>query len=149
MEQPFLVLDRYKPSRWKAWKVGEDLTTITRNHGLIPHVDPEHGPLLTVPWVSVKLHAEVRRRTFKTKQAEDWHYDGDTTPGSKPDCCLVLWATNTPTEIMYKNQIYVPKPYDVIIFKNMSVKHRRPENCPRIRWVFRQRVAVPSHLNLL
>lgn len=145
----FLVLDTYHPKIWKSWRVGRDLTSITEKYGLIPHVDPAHGPLLNVPWVDEKLHAEVRRRTFKTKQAEDWHYDGDTTPNSRPDCCLVLWATNTPTEIMYKNKIYTPKPFELVIFKNMSVKHRRPANCPRIRWVFRQRVAIPQHLNLL
>lgn len=147
--EPFRVLATYKPPKWNAQRVGLDLTDITKSYGLIPHDDPAHGPLIKVPWFSIKLHAEVRRRTFKTKQAEDWHYDGDTTPGSKPDCCLVLWATNHPTEIKYNGTIYVPNPYDLVIFKNMSVRHRRPENCPRIRWVFRQRVAIPTNLNLL
>lgn len=146
---PYLVLATYHPTRWKAYQVGKDLTAITKANGLIPHVDPAHGPLLNVPWVSEELHAEVRRRTFKTKQAEDWHYDGDTTEGSKPDCCLVLWATNHPTEIKYENKVYVPEPYEVVIFKNLSVRHRRPENCPRIRWVYRQRVAVPQHMELV
>src|SRR5258705_2683345 len=144
--KPYLVLETYHPPMWKAWKVGHDLTDITRNRGLIPHVDPAHGPLLNVPWVSEELHAEVRRRTFKTKQAEDWHFDGDTSPGSKPECCLVLWATNNPTEIQYQGKIYVPEQYELIIFKNMSVRHRRPAHCPRIRWVYRQRVEIPKHI---
>lgn len=147
--KPYKVLGTYRPPVWSAKLVGQELTRLTEDFGLVPHVDPAHGPLLTVPWVSEKLHAEVRRRTFKTKQAEDWHQDGDTTPGSKPDCCLVLWATNHPTEIKYQDKIYVPNPYEVIIFKNMSVKHRRPEGCPRIRWVFRQRVEVPLHMELV
>jgi len=148
MTLPYRVLDIYKPYKWKSYIVGEDLCQLTKEHGLKPHYDPAHGPLTTVPWYDLKRHAEVRRRTFKTKQAEGWHYDGDTTQGSKPECCLVLWATNTPTEIMYKGKIYIPKPYEVVIFKNMSVTHRRPADCPRIRWVFRQRVAVPTHMEL-
>jgi hypothetical protein len=145
---PYKVLDTYHPTAWKAWKVGRDLTTLTKKHGLAPHPDPIHGPLLTVPWVSEELHAEVRKRTFKTKQAEDWHFDGDITPGANPHCCLVLWTTNTPTEIMYQGKIYTPNPYEVIIFKNLSVKHRRPPNCPRIRWIFRMRTQIPTHIDL-
>jgi len=151
--EPYKVLAVYKPQPfiWNAQKVGEDLTRITSDHGLIPHVDPAHGPLPLKGrnWVSVKLHAEVRRRTFNTKQAEDWHSDGDTTPGAKPDCCLVVWASNHPTEIQYQGKIYIPEPYELVIFKNLSVRHRRPENCPKIRWMFRQRVAVPQHMELV
>src|SRR5437868_5466712 len=106
---PYKVLAYYKPTIWKSWRVGRDLTRMTRELGLVPHVDPAHGPLHSVPWWSEELHAEVRRRTFKTKQAEGWHYDGDTTPGSKPDCCLVLWATNTPTERRWRGKIYVTR----------------------------------------
>lgn len=148
--KPYVVLATYHPTKWNAKQVGLDLTGITREAGLVPHVDPAHGPLVLVgrSWSSDSLHAEVRRRTFKTTQAEDWHYDGDTTPGSKPECCLVLWATNHPTEIDYKGTIYTPNPYELVIFKNMSVRHRRPADCPKIRWVFRQRVAVPSHISL-
>lgn len=146
--KPYIILDKYYPIKWNAERVGQELTAITASYGLVPHIDPAHGPLLKVPWVSEKLHAEVRRRTFNTKKAEDWHYDGDTTPGSKPDCCLVLWATNHPTEISWQDKIYVPEPYEIVIFKNMSTRHRRPVGCPKIRWVFRQRVAVPNHLNL-
>ena len=145
-----MVLATYKPQpgEWDPEKVGKDLVAITKKHGLIPHDDPAHGPLIKVPWFSEKLHAEVRKRTFKTKQAEGWHYDGDTTPGSKPNCCLVLWASNHPTEIMYKDVVYTPNPYELVIFKNMSVRHRRPAGCPRMRWVFRQRVQVPEHFYL-
>lgn len=147
--EPYIVLGVYKPQIWKSWRVGRDLTNLTAKWGLVPHVDPAHGPLTKVPWFSESLHAEVRRRTFNTKQAEDWHYDGDTTPGSKPNCCLVLWSTTCPTEISYNGVIYTPKPYEVIIFKNLSCRHRRPPHCPRKRWCFRQRVSVPEHLNLL
>src|SRR6266704_6685063 len=77
--KPYVVLGVYHPVIWKSWRVGRDLTRMTRELGLKPHVDPKHGPLHSVPWYSEELHAEVRRRTFKTKQAEGWHYDGDTT----------------------------------------------------------------------
>ena len=147
--KPYIVLGVYKPERWNPTIVGLDLTRLTKSKGLIPHVDPAHGPnKLVKSWYSEKLHAEVHRRTANVTSAEDWHYDGDITPGSKPDCCLVLWSSNHPTEIQYQGKIFMPKPYEVVIFKNMSVKHRRPAGAPRVRWLFRQRVAVPSHINL-
>src|SRR6266568_2775907 len=136
MTVPFVVLGTYKPDKWNATKVGLDLTNLTKKAGLIPHVDPAHGPnKLVKSWFSEKLHAEVHRRTASVQAAEDWHYDGDTTPGSKPNCCLVLWSTNHPTEVMFEGKVYTPKPYEVIIVKNMSVKHRRPAEVPRVRWL--------------
>lgn len=142
---PYRVLGSYHPTFWKAWKVGRDLTNITKSHGLIPHDDPAHGPIhWKKGWYSDELHAEVRKKTSqRALQAEDWHYDGDTTPDAKPDCALVLWATATPTEFMYKGQIYQPKPFEIVIAKNLVVRHRRPAGCPVDRWVFRQRVATP------
>jgi len=149
---PYRVLGVFKPDIldpfWKAWRVGKHLTKLTASKGLIPHVDPLHGPLHGVSWFSEELHAEVRKRSFKTKMAEGWHYDGDTTPGSKPDCAIVVWASTMPTEIMYQGHIFQPKPWEVAIFRNMAVTHRRPGGVPRTRWVFRQRVKVPSHLEL-
>lgn len=146
--KPYEVLAVYKPDIWRASKIGKDLTTITKKAGLIPHNDPAHGPLLKVPWVDESLHAEVRRRTFKTKQAEGWHYDGDLGGGANPNCAIVLWSTNHPTEIKYEEKIYTPEPYELVIFNNLTCRHRRPPNCPRIRWTFRQRVKVPEHLKL-
>ena len=154
---PYLSLGLYKPSRWRASVVGRDLTNLTCELGLQPHYDPMHGPLKLTGrnWVSKALHAEVRRRTFKTQMAEGWHYDGDTTPGSRPDCALVLWASNNPTEICWRDNlkndeehfekgIWQPRPYEVVIFRNLSCLHRRPASVPRVRWVFRQRVDLPT-----
>ena len=148
--KPYEVLIVYHPNSWSAKQIGRDLTHITENFGLIPHVDPAHGPLtLKKPnWASEELHAEVRRRTFRTRQAEDWHYDGDLGGGANPNCALVLWSTNHPTEIKYNGIIYTHDPYELVIFNNLSVRHRRPPNCPRIRWTFRQRVQIPEHFNL-
>jgi hypothetical protein len=146
---PFIVLATYKPEIWSPRRVGLELCAITKKAGLKPHYDPKHGPNhMTKTWWSEALHAEIHRRTADVKAAEGFHYDGDTTPGSNPECCLVLWSTNNPTEIMYQGKIYRPKPYDLVIFKNRSVTHRRPENCPKVRWLFRQRVALPTHMKL-
>lgn len=151
---PYKVLGTFMPDmsdpKWKAWRVGRQLTSLTAECGLEPHVDPCHGPLHNVPWYSEPLHAEVRKRSFKTKMAEGWHFDGDTTPGSKPDCAIVIWSSSHPTEIQYNGDIWQPKPWEVAVFRNLSVLHRRPADVPRVRWVFRQRVAVPplSHLEL-
>ena len=158
--KPYLVLGRYVPTVWDVERIARSLCWITHKAGLVPHVDSAHGPLTKVPWFSVPLHAEVRRRSFKTKMAEGWHYDGDTTPGSRPGCALVLWASNNPTEIKFNMsgvagmlrgpdpKVYQPKPYEVVIFANLSCLHRRPEGVPRIRWVFRQRVAIPTTMEL-
>jgi hypothetical protein len=144
--KPYIVLATYKPSVWNAKKIGLDLTAITKKVGLKPHVDPAHGPLPLKGknWVSVPLHAEVRRRTFNTTQAESFHQDGDTTEGAKMDCGMVLWASNSPTEIKYGSEILTPNPYELIIFRNKSVSHRRPAGVPKKRWVFRQRVSSPN-----
>lgn len=152
---PYKVLAVYKPERWNAKLIGRDLTDLTAKLGYVPHDDPAHGPLRLggKNWYSPLLHAEVRRRTFNTKQAEDWHYDGDLEPLAKPDCHIVCWASNHPTEIKWRDRkaslllsgeqldtIFQPKPYEVVVFDNSKCLHRRPPGCPRIRWMFRQRV---------
>lgn len=148
MTGPFVVLATYEPPYkiWKAWKVGRDITRITKEAGLKPHVDPIHGPILTASWSNVELHAEVRRFTSEKESAEDWHQDGDTTLGSNMNCAMVLWASTTPTEIQYEGKIYRPDPFQVVIFSNKKVSHRRPANCPKDRWIFRQRVRMPDWL---
>lgn len=160
--KPYISLGIYRPLRWNAYQVGQDLTSLTHKLGLVPHFDPAHGPLERVAWRSELLHAEVRKRSFKTKMAEGWHYDGDTTPSSKPSCALVLWASNMPTQIRWQaaaytvvhptdgefNAVYQARPYEVVIFHNLHCLHRRPEGVGRIRWVFRQRVALPTTMVL-
>ncbi len=148
--KPYIVLGRYEPKQLtKAWKVGKYLTRLTAKKGLVPHVDPAHGPnKLTKSWYSDELHAEVHKVTANIESAESWHYDGDTTPGSKPECALVLWSSDTPTEFKWHNEIYQPEPYEVVIARNLECLHRRPANCPRKRWLFRQRVTVPTHMIL-
>lgn len=150
--KPFLVLASYEPHKWDPEVVGKELTAVTFALGLKPHYDPAHGAQEWAPWVDLALHAEVKRRTTKKKAGEDWHYDGDTTPGADPNCCIVLWTSNTPTEFQRINDhhqtIYRPNHREVVIFHNLHVRHRRPPDAPRIRWAFRQRVQVPKHLEV-
>ena len=158
--KPYLVIGHYKPSKWRASVVGRDLTDLTCELGLEPHIDLSHGPLPLKGrnWVSTVLHAEVRRRTFNTTQAEGWHWDGDLDSNSKPDCAIVTWASNHPTEIKWRNTpedkefdlIFAARPYEICIFRNLACLHRRPPNCPRVRWLFRQRICLDSarHLKL-
>jgi hypothetical protein len=151
--KPYLSLGKYMPTKWRASVVGRELTDLTAKLGLEPHYDPAHGPLELKGrnWVSKVLHAEVRRRTFSTKQAEGWHYDGDLEPNSKPDCAIITWASNTPTQIKWRNNpdkefdlVFQAKPYEIVVFRNLECLHRRPPNAPRVRWLFRQRVSLAS-----
>jgi hypothetical protein len=148
--KPFLVLGEYHPPKWSVSRVGQDLTNLTFNWGLSPHIDPIHGAQEWAPWVDLELHAEVKRRTTKKKAGEDWHYDGDTTDGADPACAIVLWASNTPTEFRFNDSevIHRPKAREVVLFHNLNVRHRRPADAPKVRWTFRQRMKIPSHLEL-
>lgn len=147
---PYIVLGTYYPTLWRAWKVGEDLTAITRSLGLLPHNDFEHGPQEWCPWFSRKRHAEVIKRTPYQGQSEGWHYDGDLKSKANPHCAIVTWASATPTQWKNTNSevIYQPEPFRIIIANNYTKRHRRPPNCPRDRFLFRQRVAIPTHIVL-
>jgi hypothetical protein len=162
--KPYKVLCTYHPSKWRASLVGRDLTAITRELGLLPHKDDSHGPLHLTGrnWVDYALHAEVRRRTFSTAQAEGWHWDSDLDPNGNPDCVIVTWASNNGTQIKWKDwplddmanpeasRIWQPRPYELVAFRNLSCLHRRPPGCPRVRWLMRQRcdIASAAHLYL-
>lgn len=149
MSKPYIVLKSYyRPSIWRAWRVGRDLTRLTRELGLVPLNDPTHGPQTFRAWCSRKLHAECGWITYKGGQGEGWHQDGDLAPGSKMNHAEVLWASKTPTEFQYQGRVYQPKPFQVILVKNLSCFHRRPDNAPKRRWFFRQRVEIPKHIEL-
>lgn len=149
MPKPYVVLkERFIPKRWRAWYIGRRLTELTAKKGLIPLDDPVHGPQTFRAWCDEDLHAECGWVTYKGNQGEDWHQDGDLKEGAQMDSCLVLWTNRTPTEFLYKDKIYQPKPFQLIIARNLGCKHRRPANAPKRRWVFRQRVEVPEHIEL-
>src|SRR3990167_4760085 len=96
----YRVLGEYYPAGpvadWKAWRIGRALTQMTYNLGLMPLKDPIHGPL-DVSWSNNELHAEVRRTTSYGKGGDEWHQDGDTTPGARMNYAMVLWSNVTPT----------------------------------------------------
>jgi len=149
MKYPYVVLCSYFPGKpLKAWRIGKDLTRITRREGLVPHFDPTHGPEPYASWTDVPLHAQVRRRTVQDGPGGEWHQDGDTTPGSRMDNAMVLWANTTHTEFKYNGTVFQPEPFQVVLIRNLGCFHRRPADAPRHRWTFRQRVVVPGHIAL-
>ena len=146
---PYVVLGTYHPATWKSWLIGKELTQFTEAKGLVPHVDPAHGAQEWVPWYNKAKHAEVRIWTVKNPKGTDWHQDGDLTAGAKMDCALVLWADHTPTQFKANDGvIYQPAPYEVVIARNQGCTHRRPPEAKGERWVFRQRVAIPTQFPL-
>ena len=136
------VLAIYRPPFYKCWKIGRDITRITTDLGLRPLYAPD-SRYERAPWHDNKLHAHVRKRTLRSPEGSQWHQDGDF--GHIPmDHALVLWSDKYPTEFKINNVIYKPKPFEIILFKNLDGYHRRPLNAPRNRYLFRQRIDVNS-----
>lgn len=153
---PYIVLAMYKPWWWpKAPKetceeIGNDLCFITHNAGLTPLHDGVLEAQDWCPWVNMDRHAEVKRYTPDYFKSEDWHQDGDLDPGSNMDHALVLWTTKYPTELRTDEGICQANPFEVILFRNLRLSHRRPLAAPRggERHFFRQRVNLPTHIKL-
>ena len=150
--KPYMMLTTYHlPTPLRCWKVGEELTKFTKWFGLKPLHDPLHPAQDWAPWSHKTLHAEVKRRTPKNPGGSAWHYDGDTTPGSKVDCAIVLWSEHTPTEFRRNgsDKVYTPQPFEVVIFHNRHCTHRRPPGLEgKRRFIFRQRVEIPTEFPL-
>ena len=142
--KPYLVLGMYHPPEWDLDRVGRELLAITDYHGLRPLKGIPHNLDDYCAWYSEKYMAGIRRRTAEGAQGEQWHYDGDTTPGAKIAQGVVLWASNTPAEIKFRNSdtIWQPKAREVVLINNLEVYHRRPPGAPHVRWTFRQRVEL-------
>lgn len=145
--KPYIVLNPFYCSDMfsfadKSWRIGTDLVAFTKSLGLKPLNDPEHPAQDWTPWNNLHLHAEVKNWTPDAPDGKVWHQDGDTTPGSRMDCRIVLWADKTPTEFCFKvgDKIFQPKPFEVVIFNNKACYHRQPPNAPDRRYIFRQRV---------
>ena len=146
---PYLSLGFYEPVRpWRAWRIGKDITRITKELGLVPISDPHHRHQTKAAWHNKHVCAYVRRRTVKNTRATSWHRDGDLQTGSEMDNCIVLWSSNTPTEFQLGTQIYRPRHREIILVRNRGCYHRRPADCPTIRYLFRQRVEIPAHIAL-
>lgn len=143
---PYIVLGVYKPTKWRAWKIGKELTALTESRGLIPLPGLGGKNNAKAAWNSDILHAEVRLSAVANSEGTSWHQDGDTTPGANMDHALVLWSNRTPTEFKVGDKIFQPKPFEVVVARNLACSHRRPNNAPSRRWSFRQRVIVPKEL---
>lgn len=158
---PYLVLGYYKPPKkgHYASKIAAALLEILKPFNLVPKLrgspgDPNAwGPQTTSIWSSWGLHAEVRRFAQPSGQGSGWHKDGDmeSAPGEVMDHAAVLWAEVKPTEFQLDGHIYRPKPCEIVIARNLACSHRCPPDTPKPpkrRWFFRQRVEVPTHLEL-
>jgi len=146
--KPYIVLGTYNPTSWRAWKIGRDLTRLVKEKGLEPINDIHHRHQSRAAWHNASLVAYVRRRTVRNPKASGWHQDGDLVAGSQMDNCIVTWSSNTPTEFKVGTTVYRPNKREVVLFRNLSCLHRRPPSCPRVRWLFRQRVEAPTHITL-
>lgn len=147
--KPFISLGIYEPKRpWRAWRIGKDITTIVKEFGLVPITDKKHRHQRRAAWNSKSLCAYVRRRTVQNPKALGWHQDGDLVTGSEMDNCMVLWSSNNPTQFKVGTEVYTPKHREIILVRNLVGLHRRPPDCPRIRYLFRQRVEIPQHVEL-
>ena len=148
MSTPYLVIGYYKPKKYRGSIIGKALTKITKNIGLVPLIDKVHGPQMTSIWADAKLHAEVRRFA-QHSQGSQWHQDGDLADGSTMNHCAVLWAAKAPTEFKVADgNVYRPKPFELVIARNLNGHHRSPPDCPTKptrRWFFRQRVEIVDH----
>lgn len=151
MNSPYVIIGHYVPPKYRASVIGEYLTDLTFDLGLVPLNDPEHGPQTTSIWCDEERHAEVRRFA-QHSQGSSWHQDGDLADGSKMDHAAVLWSAVTPTEFkVATGEIFRPKPFQVIVVRNLNGHHRSPPDCPKPpirRWFFRQRIEVPTHVSL-
>jgi hypothetical protein len=144
---PYVVIGHYIPERWSIKLVTRKLEKISREAGFTPLPIGKHR-LHKGPYQNNQKHSDLMRRQPKNDTADmSWHQDGDMS-GAEMDCSLVLWTTRVPTEFLFRNKVYQPEKYEVVVANNLACKHRRPENAPRVRWFFRQRVYTPEWLKL-
>ncbi len=138
-----LVLrEKYIPSKWRAWRIGKDLTNMTRELGYEPLKDDNIQTNPGAAWYRSELHAEVRITAVPHSQGTGWHQDGDMDSNSNMDHGLIVWANRTPTEFKIGEEIFQPLKFQLVYFKNLDGYHRRPADAPARRFMFRQRVEL-------
>lgn len=136
----FIVLARYVPSKWRAYRIGKDLTYITSTYGMVPLDEPDIKKNIKAAWFNDELHAEVRKTAVPGSEGTSFHQDGDTS-GVDMDFGMVLWSNKEPTEIkLSSGKVVTPKRFELVYFNNLDVHHRRPPHFEGRRWSFRQRV---------
>lgn len=141
--QPYKVLATFRPERWIPRRVGPQLAKLTARLGYKPLKVKKLRLHKQALWRSRRLHADLTTRTNPHSEATSWHQDGDLTQDFPLDHGLILWATNTPTELkLPSGEVVRPRPYEVIFVRNRDVHHRQPPDAKRVRWLFRQRVSL-------
>lgn len=144
---PWISLGQFKPSKRRCSIIGKELTALTADLGFKPLKDDDIQRNERAAWSDRSLHAEVRMTAVPGSQGTQWHQDGDTST-SDLDFALVLWANREPTEIKVGDDIYQPKPYEVVVVHNLAGYHRRPPEVSGKRFFFRQRVETPPQLKI-
>ena len=141
MPTPYKILGTYWPVTWRGRKIAHALLQMTERLGYKPLKVKKLRLHKDAVWRSRKLHADVVNHTNPHSEATSWHQDGDLTAGFPLKHGLILWASNTPTELKTPDgQVWRPKPGQVIYVENAEVHHRQPPDACSRRWLFRQRV---------
>jgi hypothetical protein len=144
---PYVILGTYKPEEGTSCEqIGKFLTEITSGLNLVPFKNKEIKRNKKAAWSDYKLHAEVRKTAVKNSEATSFHQDGDTSTKDM-DFAMVVWADRDPTEFKLGEKVYQPKPFELVLARNLGCYHRRP-NIEGKRLFFRQRVELPKDINL-
>lgn len=141
-EPPFTVLATYHPKVWRGAAIGRELTRITKDLGLKPLRAKRMRLHKNARWRRRRLHADVTCYADPKSEATSWHKDGDLTSGFPMEHAIVVWCNKAPTEFKHKGKVFRPKPFQVVIARNMDCQHRQPPDAPARRWFFRQRVEL-------
>jgi hypothetical protein len=109
-------LGQYHPSEWSC-----------------PVIDREMRALACIPSCCRTVALEIRQPSpIRPMTADQWHRDFQTPPVEH----LVLWATESPTEILTDDgKILRFDPYDVVWINNQGPLHRMPPSADcATRW---------------
>ena|SRR5438128_8096774 len=136
---PYIVLCVYKQLENTCWKIGKDLTNITKELGFIPFKNDEIKRNPKAAWFDYDLHAEVRKTAVRGSEAVSYHADGDNSTNDM-NFTMIVWANKDPTEFKLENQIFQPKPFELVMAWNLGCYHRRPPRVNGHRLFFRQRI---------
>lgn len=143
-KQPFTVLAIYHPKVWRGSAIGAELTRLTRDLGFKPLRTKRMRLHKNAKQRKRRLHADVTNQADPNTEAASWHQDGDLTLGFPMNHAIVVWCNRAPTEFEYDGRIYRPKPFQVVIARNLACRHRQPPAAAGRRWFFRQRVELPT-----
>src|ERR1700675_650242 len=119
---PYKVIGTYHPAEGATpEQIGLALEDIVAKAGLVATHDRGWGGS---EW-SDNNGAEVRLGHVDEDDNDPvtrWHHDADLK-----ELQIVLWANKSPTQLKYKwgTKIYQPEPFEVIVFSNTKLMHRK------------------------